>query len=112
MMMWEIGEMLIASVGKQFVLHLGRIQILEEDFWGAQGSGYEYKIDCFWFLFCWVLILLGFDFTIRFQNVHENGCGFFRWYDPPICPRSKIIIPGLVRKIHELESQVRAKLTK
>ena len=67
MMMWEIGEMLIASVGKQFVLHLGRIRIPEEDFWGALGSGYDTFTDFSGFMFSgfhfsWVLIL-------SFQNV-------------------------------------------
>ena len=29
--------------------------------------------------------------------------GFFRWHDPQICVRSKQIIPGLLRRIQELE---------
>ena len=36
----------------------------------------------------------------------DNGCGFFRWYDPPICARSKKVIPGLLRRIRDLESRV------
>ena len=36
----------------------------------------------------------------------DNGCGFFCWYDPPICERSKKVIPGLLRRIRELESRV------
>ena len=33
-------------------------------------------------------------------------CGFFNWYDPPICARSKKIIPGLLRRIRELETKM------
>ena len=36
----------------------------------------------------------------------EDGCGFFRWIDPPMCARSKTIIPGLLRKIRELERRL------
>ncbi|PWA71578.1 zinc finger, GRF-type [Artemisia annua] len=25
------------------------------------------------------------------------NCGFFEWCDPPMCPRSVVIIPGLLR---------------
>ena len=34
------------------------------------------------------------------------NCGFFRWHDPPICERSKQIIPGLLRRIQELQMRV------
>ena len=27
------------------------------------------------------------------QGSSENGCGFFRWYDPPMCARSRKVIP-------------------
>ncbi|KAL5577050.1 hypothetical protein UlMin_018749 [Ulmus minor] len=37
----------------------------------------------------------------------EVKCGFFRWYDPPICARSKMVIPGLLRRIQELEMRLR-----
>ncbi|KAK1577200.1 hypothetical protein Q3G72_019744 [Acer saccharum] len=33
----------------------------------------------------------------------DANCGFFRWYDSPMCARSKIIIHGLLRRIQELE---------
>lgn len=43
----------------------------------------------------------------------DGYCKYFRWIDPPICERSKQIIPGLLRKLNEhklkcrtLESQV------
>ena len=31
---------------------------------------------------------------------------FWRWFDPPICPTTRQIIPGLLRRINELEAQV------
>ena len=31
-------------------------------------------------------------------------CGFFEWLDPPMCSRSKQIIPGLLKKINRLEN--------
>ena len=36
----------------------------------------------------------------------ELWCVFWRWFDPPICPRSRQIIPSLLRMINELEAQV------
>ncbi|KAK4841969.1 hypothetical protein QYF36_013415 [Acer negundo] len=32
-----------------------------------------------------------------------RNCGFFRWSDPPMCARSKVIIPGSLRRIRDLE---------
>ncbi|XP_019184342.1 PREDICTED: uncharacterized protein LOC109179290 [Ipomoea nil] len=34
---------------------------------------------------------------------------FVKWYDPPMCPRSKRIIPGLLKKINKCEEE-KAKL--
>ena len=31
---------------------------------------------------------------------------FWRWLDPPMCPRARQIIPSLLRRINELEAQV------
>ncbi|GER56895.1 GRF zinc finger containing protein [Striga asiatica] len=36
-----------------------------------------------------------------------RGCDFFDWYDPPMCRRSKIIIPGLLRKMNEREVEIK-----
>ena len=36
----------------------------------------------------------------------HGGCGFFVWYDPPMCHRSKQVIPGLLRKLTRLENEV------
>ncbi|KAK6121476.1 hypothetical protein DH2020_044784 [Rehmannia glutinosa] len=35
-----------------------------------------------------------------------GGCSFFDWEDPPMCRRSKVIIPGLLRKINALKEDV------
>ncbi|KAK6158799.1 hypothetical protein DH2020_006113 [Rehmannia glutinosa] len=37
-----------------------------------------------------------------------GGCSFFDWEDPPMCRRSRVIIPGLLRKINALKEDVNA----
>ncbi|KAK6148932.1 hypothetical protein DH2020_016457 [Rehmannia glutinosa] len=42
----------------------------------------------------------------RFQsclNYERGGCRYFDWEDPPMCPRSRIIIPGLLKKLNALD---------
>lgn len=41
----------------------------------------------------------------RFLTCSKNGsnCGYFRWFDPPMCVRSKDIIPGLLRRLSKAE---------
>ncbi|PON67760.1 hypothetical protein TorRG33x02_263550 [Trema orientale] len=34
-----------------------------------------------------------------------GGCGFFYWVDPEMCERSKRVIPGLLRRIRDLEAE-------
>ncbi|KAG8369938.1 hypothetical protein BUALT_Bualt14G0065300 [Buddleja alternifolia] len=42
------------------------------------------------------------------QLEKENGgCGFFSWLDPPMCERSKNVIPGLLRSIRSMEEAER-----
>ncbi|KAG8382761.1 hypothetical protein BUALT_Bualt05G0110900 [Buddleja alternifolia] len=42
------------------------------------------------------------------QSYEENGgCGFFSWLDPPMCERSKNVIPGLLRSIRSMEEAER-----
>ncbi|KAM6557692.1 hypothetical protein CsatB_004711 [Cannabis sativa] len=36
----------------------------------------------------------------------EQGCNFWMWYDPPMCERALVVIPGLLRKIRNLEMEV------
>ena len=36
----------------------------------------------------------------------RSGCGFFRWEDPPMCARAKVIIPGLLRKLNRMEDKI------
>ncbi|GER28198.1 acyl transferase [Striga asiatica] len=36
-------------------------------------------------------------------EILHGGCNFFSWVDPPICDRSKNIMPKLLRKINALE---------
>ncbi|THG14167.1 hypothetical protein TEA_000743 [Camellia sinensis var. sinensis] len=35
-----------------------------------------------------------------------EACGFFYWYDPPICPRGRQVLPKLVDKVSNLEEMV------
>ena len=36
----------------------------------------------------------------------QESCGFWAWLDPEICERSKQVIPGLLKKIQQLESEI------
>ncbi|GJW56559.1 retrotransposon protein, putative, ty1-copia subclass [Tanacetum coccineum] len=41
--------------------------------------------------------------VIDAENIeHGDNCGFNGWFDPPMCPRAAVIIPGLLRNINEL----------
>ncbi|KAG8380805.1 hypothetical protein BUALT_Bualt06G0054700 [Buddleja alternifolia] len=40
-------------------------------------------------------------------NQNSGGCEFFEWFDPPTCNRSKNVIPGLLRNMDRLETQLR-----
>ncbi|PIN17286.1 DNA-(apurinic or apyrimidinic site) lyase [Handroanthus impetiginosus] len=33
-------------------------------------------------------------------------CGFFMWVDPPMCPRGRAIIPGLLRKLKARDEEI------
>ena len=39
----------------------------------------------------------------RFRTCPDRMCRFFAWIDPPMCERAKIVIPGLIRRINNLE---------
>ncbi|KAL7613771.1 uncharacterized protein LOC122196740 [Lactuca sativa] len=36
----------------------------------------------------------------------DSTCGFVGWIDPQMCERSKSIIPGLLRSINKLKTEV------
>ncbi|KAL7132165.1 hypothetical protein ABFS83_12G053600 [Erythranthe nasuta] len=38
-----------------------------------------------------------------------RGCNYFVWIDPPMCDRSRQIIPGLLRKINMREEELMKK---
>ncbi|KAL7124209.1 hypothetical protein ABFS83_14G033100 [Erythranthe nasuta] len=46
----------------------------------------------------------------RYQACPNYGkstyCGVFKWLDPEICGRSKMIIPGLLRRVNKLEAEL------
>nr|GMD98078.1 DNA topoisomerase [Ipomoea batatas] len=35
-----------------------------------------------------------------------KNCSFFEWFDPPMCSRSKMIIPGLLKRINKNEQEI------
>ncbi|XP_019151915.1 PREDICTED: uncharacterized protein LOC109148635 [Ipomoea nil] len=41
------------------------------------------------------------------RSQRQDGCGFVELYDPPMCYRSKRIIPGLLKRINRLEEDIR-----
>ncbi|XP_062079542.1 uncharacterized protein LOC133784000 [Humulus lupulus] len=43
--------------------------------------------------------------TCNKYRIH-GGCNFFEWIDPPMCHRAKVVIPGLLRKIGDLETEI------
>ncbi|KAM7459313.1 hypothetical protein LguiA_036307 [Lonicera macranthoides] len=40
------------------------------------------------------------------EKMQNNDCGFFRWVDPSMCERSRVVIPGLLRRINTIEAEV------
>ncbi|KAG5525179.1 hypothetical protein RHGRI_031753 [Rhododendron griersonianum] len=36
-----------------------------------------------------------------------GACGYFEWVDPPMCARSRVVIPGLIRSNGRLEAQLK-----
>ncbi|XP_017245521.1 uncharacterized protein LOC108217189 [Daucus carota subsp. sativus] len=44
---------------------------------------------------------------MRFKDNRSNACNFHQWFDPPMCARSKAIIPGLLRRIRNLEDDAK-----
>ncbi|KAL2524849.1 zinc finger protein [Abeliophyllum distichum] len=55
-------------------------------------------------LFIFLDIFIDTETVIFLQQ--NGGCGFFSWCDPPMCPRSVEIIPGLLRSKNAYEEQV------
>ncbi|KAI7749608.1 hypothetical protein M8C21_030121 [Ambrosia artemisiifolia] len=42
--------------------------------------------------------------------LENNVCQYFNWLDPPMCQRSNMIIPGLLRSKNRLEQEINVKL--
>ncbi|PIN21872.1 DNA topoisomerase [Handroanthus impetiginosus] len=44
----------------------------------------------------------------RFFNCSStaSGCDFFCWKDPPMCNRVLLVIPGLLRKLNQIENEL------
>ncbi|KAB2010146.1 hypothetical protein ES319_D10G216700v1 [Gossypium barbadense] len=39
----------------------------------------------------------------KFGSGFKKQCLFFSWFDPPLTPRSRIVLLGLLRKVRTLE---------
>ncbi|KAL8502906.1 hypothetical protein ACS0TY_021871 [Phlomoides rotata] len=48
----------------------------------------------------------GRRFRTCIKNGRRDGCDFWDWEDPPMCSRSKMIIPGLLRRISSTEVEL------
>ncbi|KAK1390884.1 hypothetical protein POM88_019062 [Heracleum sosnowskyi] len=46
------------------------------------------------------------------QKNLERGCNYHQWHDPPVAPRMRNFIPGLLRKIEKLKDEIRARRKK
>ncbi|WOH02096.1 hypothetical protein DCAR_0521484 [Daucus carota subsp. sativus] len=42
----------------------------------------------------------------RFKNCigGTNGCRYFQWVDGPLCSRAQVVIPGLLRRLRDMEA--------
>ncbi|XP_031097157.1 uncharacterized protein LOC116001418 [Ipomoea triloba] len=49
----------------------------------------------------------GRRFWLCSAGISRLGCGFVDWYDPPMCSRSKRIIPGLLKRINRQDEEIR-----
>ncbi|KAK6163403.1 hypothetical protein DH2020_000267 [Rehmannia glutinosa] len=39
-------------------------------------------------------------------SYNRGGCKFFDWEDPPMCRRSKVIIPGLLKRLNARDAEI------
>ncbi|PIN06779.1 hypothetical protein CDL12_20663 [Handroanthus impetiginosus] len=54
----------------------------------------------------WTYLNPGRRYSICSNFREARGCSFFSWMDPPVCERSRQIIPGLLRRVNKLENEV------
>ncbi|TYH91893.1 hypothetical protein ES332_A13G144200v1 [Gossypium tomentosum] len=40
----------------------------------------------------------------KFGSRFRKSCRFFTWFDPPLTPRSRIVLLGLLKKVRTLEN--------
>ncbi|KAG8379846.1 hypothetical protein BUALT_Bualt07G0131900 [Buddleja alternifolia] len=40
------------------------------------------------------------------KNYRNGGCKFFVWEDPPMCPRSKVVIPDLLKRLNSKDNEI------
>ncbi|XP_051133449.1 uncharacterized protein LOC127253068 [Andrographis paniculata] len=47
-----------------------------------------------------------FSCCMKSKRGTRAGCCFFLWEDPPICPRAKAIIQGLLKKLNDGDAEI------
>ncbi|PIN03175.1 hypothetical protein CDL12_24306 [Handroanthus impetiginosus] len=63
------------------------------------GYDFDYEID---------QIILDFEIRVLDFEIREpGGCSYFAWIDPPMCSRSRQIIPGLLWRINKIEDELK-----
>ncbi|PIN02097.1 DNA topoisomerase [Handroanthus impetiginosus] len=60
----------------------------------------------------WTDLNPGRRYSICPQYRENGGCNFFSWVDPPMCARSRQIIPGLLKRVNKLESEIARRKSK
>ncbi|KAL8556560.1 hypothetical protein ACS0TY_004131 [Phlomoides rotata] len=48
----------------------------------------------------------GRRFLCCVNSRRREGCVFWKWEDPEMCMRSKMIIPGLLRRVNAAEAEI------
>ncbi|TYH18864.1 hypothetical protein ES288_A05G306900v1 [Gossypium darwinii] len=43
----------------------------------------------------------------KFGSEFRKPCRFFSWFDPPLTPRSRIVLLGFLKKVRTLEDAIR-----
>ncbi|GER41163.1 GRF zinc finger containing protein [Striga asiatica] len=58
---------------------------------------------------CWTDPNAGRRYSACAKHRELGGCTYFIWIDPPMCMRSRQVIPGLRKRVDRLEAEIRRK---
>ena len=123
------GESTTSRAVRGWICSCG-VEVVQRTSWTDLNPGrrflscYKSRVSLIWFavveileLLCGLICFCGDSWFLSTDNVcfvwfsslliqPEEQCSFFQWLDPEICPRSKQIIPGLLRRVNELEFEL------